>query len=200
MPPLGLKLFDRIGLARGLDLPDDVFNAEKPGNALCLFFLVTAYHPDVDAGDFELFYRVLCVGTNDLAVVGHAAGQGSCFVENNGVGLIGSLKLLAAAEKNAQFRRASGACHDRRGRRKAERARAGNDKRGAHAVYRLRKVTLIREKVPAAEHRRGDDHDNGNKHGGDPIGKPCDRRFFALRIAYDVDYLLKHCCFADAAA
>ena len=200
MPPLGLKLFDRIGLVRGLDLPDNVFNAEKPGNALGLYFLVAAYHPNVDTGGFELFYRVLCVGTNDLAVIGHAEGQGAGFVENNGVGLVCSLKLIAAAKQNAHFRRTSGACHDRRRRSKPERARAGNDKSGAHAVYRLSQVAFVSEKVPAAEHRRGDEHDDRDKHGGDLIGKPCDRRFFALRIAYDVDYLLKHCRFPYAAA
>ena len=200
MPPLGLKLFDRIGLVRGPDLPDNVFNAEKPGNALCLYFLVAAYHPNVDAGGFELFYRVLCVGTNDLAVIGHAAGQGAGFVENNGVGLVCSLKLLAAAEENTHFRRTSGACHDRRRRRKPESTWTCNDKRCAHAVYGLREIAFIGGKIPQAEHSRGDEQNDGDKHGGDLIGKPCDRRFFALRVAYDVDYLLKHCCFAYAAA
>ena len=111
-----------------------------------------------------------------LAVGGHhvvdghlAGGHGAGLVEHDRVDPAGRLEHLGALDQDAELGAAPGADHQRRRRRQAQRARAGDDQHGDRGGERGRRAAAGAE--PEAEGGDGEpDHDR-HEDAGDPVGQ-----------------------------
>jgi hypothetical protein len=117
------------------------------------------------------------------------------FVQHHRVQSAGSFKMLAALEENAVFRPLAGADHNGGGRRKAERAGAGDDEHRYRADKSPCKIAG-RDK-PYAEGDNGDADDGRHENARDLVGDLLDGRLGALRVLNHFDNLREHRVFSD---
>ena len=139
------------------------------------------------AGEVEQLARGHARRRDDLADRRAAGRQRPGLVEHDRVDPVGDLERLAAADEDAGLGAATGPDHDRRRRREAHRARAGDDEDGDERGQGERQTRLRAGDEPDDERGRGDDEDDRHEDLGDPVGEALDRRLRALGALDEVD-------------
>ena len=97
---------------------------------------------------------------------GRTRSDRACFVQHNGVHLARCLQRLAAFYQYAKLRSAPRRNHYRRGRCKAQRARAGYNQHGYEYAHRQRKVTGEHEPQHECQYRHAPDRRNKVRRNG----------------------------------
>ena len=116
-----------------------------------------------------------------------AGGDGSRFIQHDGVDGVQVFQAFGGFDEDAVFRRLSRSHHDGHGRGKAQRAGAGDDENGNGAGKGEFKARSGDE--PDDGGQDGDGDDRGHEHAADLIRKSCDGRFGVARLVHQPDDL-----------
>ena len=126
-----------------------------------------------------------------------AFGERAGLVDHQRVDLLHALERLGVLDQHAGLRAAPDADHDRHRRRKAERARAGDDQHRDGRDQRIGEARLRAEDRPCREGDQRDRDHQRHEPGRHLIGEALDRRARALRGRDHLDDLRQHGVAAD---